>query len=138
MTTVRFASILFSLLLLMIGQVQADTTPNPREKLQTAIPEGIRLLETKEYITFLKNFMNPCDLEQFIKEENSLEEGAKMFAEEKAQRLLEIFKEIQDVKPKFENNGNKAIFQLKDNDEGIHTIIFVRFERYWYILDKPE
>ena len=137
MTTVRFATILFSLLLLMIGQVQADTTPNPREKLQTAIPEGIRLLETKEYITFLKNFANPSDLEQFTKE-NSLEEGAKVFAEEKAQRLLEILKEIQDVKPKFENNGNKAIFQLKDNNEGMHTIIFVRVERYWYIQNKPE
>ena len=108
---------------------------NPREKLETAITEAIRLLEAKEYATVLKNFVTPDDLKA-ITEKIPLDELAKQFGEGKADRLLKVLKSIEDVKPTFDKEGKTATFKLKAEADGKKTISWVKIGKYWYIQDK--
>ena len=50
-----------------IGIVAEETKPDPREKPETAVTEGIRLLEKEEYVDFLKQFVPPDDLKELTK-----------------------------------------------------------------------
>lgn len=110
----------------------ADSQADRREKLETAVPEGIRLLEAKDYVAFLKNFASPEDLKKFT-EKTPLDEFAKEFGLEKAPRLLEVLKSIRDVKPTLELDGTKATYALKEPIGGKKVIIWVKIGKYWYI-----
>ncbi len=112
--------------------VAQDVKPETQKTLETAIPEGVRLLEAKEYQTFVKNFASPADLKR-ITEEMSLEEFAKTFGERKAQRLLQVLKEIKDAKPDLDDTGTKATFTLKERIDGGKSIEFIKIEKYWYL-----
>jgi len=112
--------------------VAQDVKPESREALETAIPEGIRLLEAKEYKVFVEIFVPPADLKRIV-EGSSLEEFAKKFGERKAPRLLEILKEIKGTKPSLDESGTKATFALKEEKDGKKSITFVKVDKYWYI-----
>ena len=123
------SSLVFSFGIPVISQ---DVKPESREALETAIPEGIRLLEAKEYEAFVEIFVPPADLKK-ITEGTSLEKFAKRFGERKAPRLLEIFKEIKGTKPSLDDNGTKATFALKEEKDGKKAITFVKVDKYWYL-----
>ena len=123
------SSLVFSFGIPVISQ---DVKPESREALETAIPEGIRLLEAKENEAFVEIFVPPADLKK-ITEGTSLEEFAKRFGERKAPRLLEIFKEIKGTKPSLDDNGTKATFALKEEKDGKKAITFVKVDKYWYL-----
>lgn len=112
--------------------VAQDVKPESREALETAIPEGIRLLEAKEYKVFVEIFVPPADLKKII-EGTSLEEFAKKFGERKAPRLLEVFEEIKGTNPSLDDSGTKATFALKEEKDGKKSITFVKVDKYWYI-----
>lgn len=106
--------------------------PERLEKLSTAIPEGIRLLEAKEYVVFLKSFVAPSDL-KMITERSSLEEFAKKFGETKGPRMLEVLKEIKEAKPSLDATETKATFALKEEIGPKKSITFAKQEKRWYI-----
>jgi hypothetical protein len=112
--------------------LDADPKDDPREELESAIPEAIRLLEAKEYVTFLKNFVAPVHLKK-LAEKGSLEEFAKEFGRTKSGRLLKVLKSIKDAKPELGDEGKKATFKLKEEVEGKKTIVFVKVDKFWYI-----
>ena len=109
----------------------------PAEALETAISEGIRLLEAKEYKVFLASFVSPADLKTNTKE-MSLEEFAKWFGVRKAPRLLEVLKEINYAKPTLDDTGTRATFALKEEIGGVKSITFVKVEKYWYLMAHPD
>lgn len=111
---------------------EADKKPDPQAKLETAVPEAIRLLEAKEYASFLKAFVPPEDLKR-ITEKAPLEEFAKNFAEKKAARLLEMLKAIQDVKPELNEEGSEATFEAKEEIGGKKKLGFLKIDKRWYI-----
>ena len=104
----------------------------PRENLETAIPEAIRLLEAKEYVTFLTNFVNPDDFKRFT-EGTTVEAFAKHFAEGNADVLLKALQSIKEAKPTMENDGKRAVYDLKEKINGRDKLAFVKVEKYWYI-----
>lgn len=110
----------------------APAKTDPRKKLETAIPEAIRLLEAKEYETFLKKFVAPDDFKKITKE-TTLEEIAKQFEKDKAAALLQVLKSVKDKKPTFDSEGKKATFKHEVKDAPKDSITFVKVDNLWYI-----
>jgi hypothetical protein len=132
MNTVRASTAVFLWLPAVISLATADSKADPREKLETAVPEGVRLLEAKDYSTFLKNFITPDDLKK-ITEKAALDEFSKQFGENKAPRLLQVLKSIRDAKPTLDPSGKKATYELKEPIDGKKTITWVKVDKHWYI-----
>ena len=109
-----------------------DPKPDPREKLETAIPEGIKLLTAKEHKPFVEMFVAPADLKEITKK-TPLDEFVKRFAEDKAPKLLKVLEEIKDTKPTLDKTGTRATYTLKENGDGKKSITFKKIEKYWYI-----
>ena len=110
----------------------AEEKADPREKLETAIPEAIRLLEAKEYENFLKAFVAPDDMKK-IAQEGPLVDFAKRFGEAKAADLLLILKSIKGKKPALDAEEKKATFKLEVKSAAKDEISFVKVEKFWYI-----
>ncbi len=145
MTLLRTCLVLNLMLLLPAGLL-ADSKPADkdkdktsqevsdaaREKLETAIPLGIRLLEEKKYEAFLNKFVIPADLDK-ITAKTKLEDFAREFAKEKAGKLLAVLKEIKGETPKESEDGRKATFPLTKNVDLREAITFVKIDKYWFI-----
>lgn len=112
----------------------ADEKPDPRESLKTAIPEGIRLLEAKEYATFIKRFATPDQVKK-ITEKQTIEEAADVFGKGKAEELLGVLKHVRDKEPAYNDEKTKATFEIDKeiNDRG--KIQFEKVGRLWYITN---
>ncbi len=115
------------------------TTTDPRERLETAIPEAIRLLKAKEYTTFLKDFLSPADFREISQKTGFSEtEFSKQFGEKRAPQLLAILLLINKVKPTFDPNGTIATYEWKDESSGTQKFSFEKVDKYWYMLNKPK
>jgi hypothetical protein len=113
-----------------IGSAQAKA--DPREKLETAIPEAIRLLESKEYEKFLRTFVTPEEFAKITKQV-SLEEFVKRFSEGKAPELLRVLKAVSGTKPSLDPSGTVATFKHQLKGTARDSIRFVKVEKFWYI-----
>jgi hypothetical protein len=113
----------------------ADPRPDPREKLETAIPEAIRLLEAREYRTFIEQFAVPDELKQVLGQ-GTIEELTRSFAKENAQLALRVMKQIVGARPTLEADGTRATFELKEAVEGKKSITFVKIGKYWYLRNN--
>jgi hypothetical protein len=132
MNTVRATTAVYLWLLVVISPATADTKVDPREKLDTAVPEAIRLLEAKDYSTFLKNFIPPDELKK-VTEKATLDEFANKFGENKATRLLQVLKSIRDAKPTLDPSEKKATYELKEPIDRKKTLTWVKVDKHWYI-----
>lgn len=131
--TKRFTMILIAMVAAAFSvSLAQDAKPDPQEKLETAIPEAIRLIEAKEYAKFLKSYVAPEDLKK-IAAEMPLDEFAKFFGEKKAEPLLKMLKAIKGVKPTLDADGKKATFKVKDPIDGRDSISFQKVDKRWYI-----
>ena len=130
--TMRLATRISLVVLLGVNVLLAQENVAERENINTAISDGIRLLEAREYTEFLKRYVAPADLERLIKT-TSLEDFSREFSGSKASRLLEVLKLIQGKKPDADSSGTSATFQLQSPIGGKSSITFVRIEKNWYI-----
>jgi hypothetical protein len=125
---------LLGVALLVVVSSASARAPDPREKLDTAIPEAIRLLEKKQYKEFLKTFLAPDDLKEATKEV-TLDRLAEQFGKKKAAALLKALKQIKGTKPVKEKDENVVTYRLKDKTEDLakDSITFVKVGEYWYL-----
>lgn len=123
-----------------------DVKSDPRENLETAVPEAIRLLEAKEYEVFLESFTPPVVLKKIKAGEDprmppqittitdiTFEEFARRFGERKAPTLLKVLKEIKNAKPTLDDTGTKATFALNEEINERKSLTFVKIKKHWYI-----
>ena len=116
---------------LSVQQPPAAVKPDPREKLDTAIAEGVRLLEKKDYVAFLTAFVTPADLAARGK---SVEDFAAEFATERGEVALVALKQIQTLKPAMSADGTSATFQLHLADERAPgAMTWTKIGARWYI-----
>jgi len=136
MGLIRLSVMASAVCLLFVNLASAETKPDPREKIETLIPYGIKLLEAKEYAKFLQEFVPPDDFKRITKD-LPLENFAKDFGASNAQVLLAVLKGIKDEKPKLDADGKVATFELsekvKEAAGGKPTIKFTKVEKFWYI-----
>ena len=117
---------------MMASSTARADEPDPREKLETALPEAIRLLEAKDYATLLKEFVAPDDFKH-ITENQTLEQFAKEFGDDKAAGVLKDLKSIKDKQPELSADGNKATFAREDPNA--KPIVWLKIDKYWYIAN---
>lgn len=110
----------------------AESPPERYKSLETAIPEGIRLLEAKEYATFLKNFVEPEHF-KLLTQSVPLEKFAQKFGEGKAELMLEVLRSIRGTNPTMDASGTLATYTLKEPPKVRPTIVWVKVEDRWYI-----
>jgi len=115
---------------------QATAKPSPREKPDTAIAEGIRLLEAKQYEAFLTAFVPPQEQTRL----GTTPEEKKAFAEEfgatKVTRLLNALKEAVVATPTFNADKTTATFPLKTPVISSTSLTLIKIGSYWYIANK--
>jgi hypothetical protein len=131
----RTTRVIFAALAAVVGfaaLVTAQAKADPREKLETAIPKAIRLLEAKEYETFLKTFIAPDDFKKVTKDV-SLEEFAMRFGKDHAATLLQVLKAVKGTKPTLDPDGTKATFKHDIKGAPKDSITFVKVDNFWYI-----
>lgn len=112
-----------------IGQ---DVKPEEREKLETLIPAGIRLIEANEFEKLIKVFAPPEALKE-ITSVLTMQELVENFKEDKGPQLLKIFKEIKEAKPELSDDGKTAVYKLKEAVGSKESITFKKIEKYWYL-----
>jgi hypothetical protein len=116
---------------LAVNVIGQEAKPDPRENLETAIPEAIRLLEAKDYLALIKHFVHPDDLKKLEEQGKSPEKLAEQFGEKKAERLHAVLKEIKDKKPELNDDGSQAVFKVDDKPGGV--IRFHKSGKLWCI-----
>ena len=115
---------------LALQQPPAATKPDPRERLDTAIAEGIRLLEAKEYAKFLTLFVPP----EVLASRGPIEQFAAEFATRRGPHALDAFKQIQNVKPTMSADGMTAVYDVTPGPDGGPTsMTWGKIGKYWYI-----
>src|SRR5262245_42048385 len=108
----------------------AATPPDPRERLETAIAEGIKLLEAKDYAKFLTMFVPP----EVLASRGPIEQFAAEFASRKGPMALVALKQIQNAKPTMSPDGSVATYELIPAPEGgPGSITWQKTGKYWYI-----
>ncbi|MEO5931647.1 MAG: hypothetical protein ABIR47_17055 [Candidatus Kapaibacterium sp.] len=111
----------------------AKTNPHAAE-LKALIDSGIRMLTAREYVPFLKRFVDPAKAHEVMKGKD-LEELAESFKEEKAAILLNVLTEIRNTKPKYSRKGIRATYKLKENVKVHGEISFELVNGLWYIVN---
>jgi len=114
----------------------AATGPDPRADLATFVPEMIRMLEAKDYISFLKSSMSPSDLAQMPAgmSPDILLAGVSQdpgFATEMDQ-VLQALKAIKDQTPTLDATGNKATYTLNPPIGDHKDLSFTKENGLWY------
>lgn len=143
----RFSALLWVLLCLWCGLAATSSatsiiyvTPYSYAKRDTAlaslknsVSQAITMLETKDYVAFLRRFVRPQDMEHLLKECTTLEQCAEAFAEEKAGLLLQVLRKVKNGKPKMNRRENTATFTIPNIKEGKSKIIWEQVQGIWYI-----
>ena len=110
--------------------VQAD----PREQLTTAVAHGIKLLEAKDHLRFMKEFISPDDMKKVLGSRPEIDATmAQKFGEQKAPLLLEALKDAQKGTPRYDAEGVTAVYPLKTPIGGREVLAFVKVGKLWYI-----
>lgn len=120
-----------TLVLLVACNVMCEEA-DPREKLDGAIAESIRLLEAKDYVTFLNKFAPPDKLKANLGN-GSIEDLAKVFGARKAVRALKVLKEIKEKKPTMSDDGMTAKYALEEAVDDNKEVVFEKVGKFWYI-----
>lgn len=126
-------AVLLSAVTVFGSTARADDKNSWREKLETVIPGGIRLLESKDYAAFLQAFVEPEMIEKLGG--GSIDEFAKKFGEKKGPQLLTVMKKIKDMKPTMEQDGKVANFEVEVEGSSKKGIKFKKIDKYWYIIN---
>ncbi len=121
-----------ALSLSLIRSLSAEDKPDPRESLDTAVPEAVRLLEAKDYEGLLKTFVAPKELEQIV-EKGDLKDLAKSFGGNKAERLLKVLQAAKGLMPTYNDDQTLATYKLPEKIESKGEIRFQKIEKLWYI-----
>ncbi len=128
----RYLLSLFCVVGMAVSDLRAEDKPDPRESLDTAIPEAIRLLEKKDYEGLLKAFVPPQQFAE-LTADKPLAEFAKSFGEKKAERLLKVLTAVKGITPTLSEDKTVATFELKEPVERKSDIKFQKIDKYWYI-----
>jgi hypothetical protein len=132
MAGVRASIVCAASLLIATCLFAEDKKPDPRGALETAIPEGIRLLEAKEYKPFIEKFALPEHLAK-MKERGDFDEVVERFGKQDAPDLLGALKSIKDAKPTLDKEGNEATYELKRPVRDKKVIKFKKVDKLWYL-----
>ncbi len=113
--------------------VDAQTT-NPRTQPESAIKEGIRLLEAKKFAEFAKTFVRPSELEELLAKQ-PLEELVVEFEKRRAADLLAVLRAASAMKPTLNEERTRAVYTFEKPVGGERRLQLEKIGEFWYLRD---
>jgi len=113
---------------------QTVSKPSPRENAEAAVGEAIRVLESKDYRTFLLQFVPPDQVKERGGAPEALAAWVDLFST-RADSLLAALKYARTHTPTYDDAKTTATFSLK-GEGGPDSLRMVKIGRYWYLGDK--
>ena len=110
------------------------TIVDPRENLTSAINDAVHLLKNRAYQSFIEKYVLPDDLEKILTKK-TISELVEDFSGEKAEKVLGALKLANELEPKFDESGNKAVFSKNDVGGMSKDMVFKKVGKYWYIAN---
>jgi hypothetical protein len=104
---------------------------DPRREPATAVAEAIRVLERKDYATFLQTFARPEELKELLASKK-IEEVAAEFGKEKAADILIALKAAAKMTPTLSREGTRADYRFEKPIGGESRITLEKIGEYWY------
>lgn len=105
-----------------------------RTKIETAIPDMIKMIESEEYTELFNTYVNPKDLKQMTQKQ-PLNDLIKNFVENgKSEKLLNILKHAQTVKPIYNETKTSAVYK-KETISTKKDLILIKQNGFWYIIN---
>ena len=124
-TAITLAMVMFA------PMVQAVQTPHPRTQPESAVKEGIRLLEASKYAEFLKTFARPSELEE-LTAKRSIDDVAAEFGEKRAADLLAALRAADKMKPTLSAEGTRAEYTFEKPFGRERRISMAKIGDVWY------
>jgi hypothetical protein len=131
MMTGVLPSLVLSLSILAVP-VQVVSKPPLRENAEASLREALRLIEAKDYRTFLLEFMPPEFVKTRTKSAAALDEWVEYFAKQGVVYTLPKIKEASKVTPTYDEAKTTATFPLKEYD-GTKWYKLLKIGKYWYV-----
>jgi hypothetical protein len=104
---------------------------DPRKSPETAVKEGIRLLEAKKYADFLRTFAQPSELEELLAS-RSLEELGADYGERRAPDMLAALRAAAAMKPTLTQDGSRAEYRFEKPFGRERRISMQKIGEFWY------
>ncbi len=117
-----------------VASPQTASMPDPREKVETAIGAAMRLLESKDYRTFLLQFVPPDQVKARGGSPEAMDVWVEYFSAQ-ADSILAALKYARTQTPTYDDTKAIATFPLK-GDAGPSSLKMVKIGQYWYIGNK--
>jgi hypothetical protein len=102
------------------------------EQLTKALNEGIAMLDSKQYETFIERFVMPEDKVKKLKSK-TMDQLVLGFAREKADSLERIFQSLKTKTPEISDDGKKATYTIEMEPRKKQKIEFRRIGNEWYL-----
>jgi len=116
--------------------LQVTPKPSPRENVETTVVEALRVLESKDYRTFLQEFFPPESVKDMLAQFGGIDAWVDTFVAHSLGNVLQHLKQARTVKPTYDEAKTTAFFLLTIQD-GTATFTknykMVKVGRYWYI-----
>jgi len=113
---------------------QTASKPDPREKVETAIGAAVHLLESKDYRTFLLQFVPPDQVKARGGSPKDLDAWVEYFSGQ-ANSVLAALKDAMTQTPTYDDARTTATFPLK-GESGPPSLKMVKIGKYWYVGNK--
>lgn len=104
---------------------------DPRREPATTVAEAIRVLERKDYATFLQKFARPEELKELLAKK-TIEEVSAEFAKEKAADVLLALKAAATMTPALSREGTRADYRFEKPIGGESRITLEKIGEHWY------
>ena len=118
-------------MVMLAPMVQAVRTPDPRTQPESAVKEGIRLLEASKFAEFLKTFARPSELEE-LTAKRSIDDVAAEFGEKRAPDLLAALRAASTMKPTISAEGTRAEYTFEKPFGRERRISMAKIGDVWY------
>jgi hypothetical protein len=115
---------------------QQTPKPSPRENVETTVVEALRVLESKDYRTFLQSYFPPEWVKAKLAEPGGLNAWVDVFVAHSLGNVLQHLKQASTLKPTYNEAKTLAIFPLTIQDgtaSFTKNYKMVKVGRYWYI-----
>ena len=106
--------------------------PDPRRDPAAAVKEMLRLAEANDYVTLLKTFARPADLERMLKR-GTIEDVSAAFQKDRGAEFIVTLKTAAAMKPAMSEDGQRARYQFDKRIGNDMSMELWKVGEYWYL-----
>jgi hypothetical protein len=117
---------------LLVPSFQARPLTPVREDVSATVKDAVRVLDAKEYKTFLLEFFPPDFVKKELTSPAVIEQRLTTFSTHSLGFILPKLRAAMSVAPTFDAQKTKATFRFNLH-EGPTTVTMLKVGRFWYL-----